>query len=152
MEASPCRRRLLFPASAEVFPAPGKSPPLPRQKMTTKDTFAVNIVGKTSVKNNDLKERDFNIDAIAWSQERGIIDPYAGRNDIEKRVIKAVRMKNLKDDPVRMLRAYRIAAELGFQIEENTRKYIKHHSKEITRAARERITDEFYTTLNNINS
>ena len=102
--------------------------------------------------NNDLKERDFNIDAIAWSQERGIIDPYAGRNDIEKRVVKAVRMKNLTDDPLRMLRAYRIAADLGFQIEENTRKYIKHHSEEIFRAARERITEEFFTTLNNINS
>ena len=101
---------------------------------------------------NDLKERDFTIDAIAWSQETGIIDPLSGRKDIEEGVIKAVRMKNLRDDPLRMLRAYRIAAELGFQIEENTRKHIKHHSQDISKAAYERITDELFKTLNNKNS
>ena len=102
--------------------------------------------------NNDLKGRDFTIDAIAWSPKTGIIDPFSGRNDLNKRIIKAVMIKNLLKDPLRIIRAYRIAAELGFKIETNTRKYLKIYSPKITKAASERITEEFFKILSNKNA
>lgn len=101
--------------------------------------------------NNDLKRRDFTIDAIAWSPKTEIIDPFSGRNDLNKRIIKAVMIKNLLNDPLRIIRAYRIAAELGFKIETNTRKYLKIYSPKITKAASERITEEFFKILINKN-
>ncbi|MEK7823181.1 MAG: hypothetical protein AAB228_02975 [Nitrospirota bacterium] len=101
--------------------------------------------------NNDLKGRDFTIDAIAWSPKTEIIDPFSGRNDLNKRIIKAVMIKNLLNDPLRIIRAYRIAAELGFKIETNTRKYLKIYSPKITKAASERITEEFFKILTNKN-
>jgi poly(A) polymerase len=129
-----------------------------KTKMGYSDSSSVNqreVIDFSYLKDtiyNDLKERDFTIDAIAWSQETGIIDLLSGRKDIEEGVIKAVRMKNLRDDPLRMLRAYRIAAELHFQIEEKAKKYIKNHSQDISKAAYERITDELFKILNNKNS
>src|SRR3989338_4725643 len=97
--------------------------------------------------NNDLKERDFTINAIAWSPKTGIIDPFSGRKDLNKRIIKAVMIKNLLNDPLRIIRAYRIGAELRFKIETNTRKYLKIYSPKITKAASERITEEFFKIL-----
>lgn len=101
--------------------------------------------------NNDLKGRDFTINAIAWSPKTGIIDPFSGRNDLNKRIIKAVMVKNLLNDPLRIIRAYRIGAELRFKIETNTRKYLKIYSPKITKAASERITEEFFKILINKN-
>ncbi|HDK17138.1 MAG TPA: CCA tRNA nucleotidyltransferase [Nitrospirae bacterium] len=99
--------------------------------------------------NNDLKERDFTVNAIAWSPDKGIIDPLKGREDIKKGIIRAVRMKNLGLDPLRTLRAYRIAAELGFKIEKKTRKYLSYHSKKLFTTASERITEELFKLLSN---
>lgn len=102
--------------------------------------------------NNDLKERDFTINAIAWSPETGIIDPFGGRKDLNNHIIKAVRVKNLTDDPLRVIRAYRIAAELGFKIEAHTRKYLKRYSKGFAKVAPERITEELFKILSNENA
>jgi len=98
---------------------------------------------------NDLRRRDFTVNAIAWSPETGIIDPFEGRQDIKKRVINAVRIRNLIDDPLRILRAYRIASELGFRIENHTRRYLRQYSKGLAKVASERITDEFFKLLSN---
>ncbi len=100
----------------------------------------------------DLKERDFTINAIAWSPLTGIIDPFEGRKDLKKRIIKVVLPENLSKDPLRILRAYRIAAETGFKIETNTRKYLKLYAKYISKVAHERITEEFFKILSNMNS
>jgi len=99
--------------------------------------------------NNDLKERDFTIDSIAWSPKTGLVDLFGGRKDLENHIIKAVRIKNLTDDPLRIIRAYRIAAELGFRIDGNTRKYLKRYSKSLAKVASERITEEIFKILNN---
>lgn len=100
----------------------------------------------TSV-NNDLMRRDFTINAMAWSPETGIVDTFKGRNDLASRTLKAVRMKNLTQDPLRIIRAYRIAAELGFEIEKLTRKNLKKNSGKLAGVASERITDEFFKFL-----
>lgn len=101
---------------------------------------------KTSI-NNDLSRRDFTINAMAWSPETGIVDTFGGRNDLANRTLKAVRMKNLTQDPLRIIRAYRIAAELGFEIEKRTRKNLKKNSGKLAGVASERITDEFFKFL-----
>jgi tRNA nucleotidyltransferase/poly(A) polymerase len=114
-----------------------------------------NILDFTRLKypiEKDLRERDFTVDALAWSQNTGIIDPCAGSADLKRKLIKAVRMRNFLQDPVRLLRTYRIAAELGFQIDKKSRKYIKNYAKNIGKVARERITEEFIKILNEENS
>lgn len=101
--------------------------------------------------NNDLKERDFTINAIAWSPETGIIDPFGGRKDLNNHIVKTVRIKNLTEDYLRVIRAYRIAAELGFKIENHIRKYLKRYSKGLATVAPERITEESFKILSNDN-
>lgn len=105
----------------------------------------------TSV-NNDLRRRDFTINSMAWSPETGIVDTFRGRNDLASRTLKAVRMKNLTQDPLRIIRAYRIAAELNFKIEKITRKNLKKHSGKLAGVASERITEEFFKFISNDNA
>lgn len=67
-----------------------------------------------------LRYNDFTMNSIAFSAEKGFIDPYNGITDIHKRRLKCVGnpVDKLKEDPVRILRAVRFEAELGFVIEE----------------------------------
>jgi tRNA nucleotidyltransferase/poly(A) polymerase len=97
---------------------------------------------------NDLARRDFTINAIAWSPDRGIIDPFGGVNDITSMVIKAVKPSNLADDPLRVLRAYRIATVKGFAIEKDTIRYLKTYASGLQHIASERITEELFRILN----
>lgn len=96
----------------------------------------------------DLSKRDFTINSIAWSPLMGIIDPYNGLNDIGKRIIKCVSIENLNFDPLRIIRAYRFAAELNGTIETNTRNALKLLNSKINTVASERITLEFFNLLN----
>ncbi len=96
---------------------------------------------------HDLKQRDYNLNAIAWSPETGIVDPLNGIEDINRKMIRAIDRSNLLDDPLRLLRAYRIAAQLGFEIDKDTRKIIKECSSEILRTAPERVTEEIFKLL-----
>jgi len=96
----------------------------------------------------NLAQRDFTINAMAWSPARGIIDPFGGRDSLRTKVIKAVRPSNLADDPLRVLRAYRIASEKGFVIEKNTKKYLRQYAGDLSNVASERITEELFRILN----
>ena len=102
--------------------------------------------------NKDLTQRDFTVNAIAWSPETGIIDSVDSIKDLKNHIIRAVRMKNLANDPLRVIRAYRIAAEQGFKIEHKTRRYLRHYSKRLDKVASERITEEFFKILSNENA
>jgi tRNA nucleotidyltransferase/poly(A) polymerase len=99
----------------------------------------------------DLSKRDFTVNAIAWSPHTGIIDPYKGLEDIKKRKIRSLSDKNLISDPLRILRAYRFAAELNGTIEECTRKSIKILHERIKKTSPERITFELFHLLNSGN-
>lgn len=96
----------------------------------------------------DLSKRDFTINAIAWSPSSGIIDPYHGIKDIQKRRIHSLAKENLIADPLRMLRAYRFAAELNGYIEKRTRNSIKMLHNTINETSSERITLELFNLLN----
>jgi tRNA nucleotidyltransferase (CCA-adding enzyme) len=91
----------------------------------------------------DLKRRDFTINAIAYHfPSQTIIDPLQGLKDLEKQVIKMVSCDNLKDDPLRLLRAYRQSAQLNFKIESETKLTIKELSPLIKKVAAERVQTE----------
>ncbi len=96
----------------------------------------------------DISKRDFTINAIAWSPSEGILDLYKGLEDIKKRKIRSLSEENLVNDPLRMLRAYRFAAELNGSIEKKTRKMIKRLHNMIKNVSSERITLELFNILN----
>lgn len=97
---------------------------------------------------DDLNHRDFTMNAIAWSPEKGIIDPLDGTFDIEKCTVRAISERNFMDDPLRLLRAYRFAGELGWLIDRGTRKAIRKLKNSIKQCATERITLEIFKLLN----
>lgn len=96
----------------------------------------------------DVSERDFTVNAIAWSPDTGIIDRAGGVDDIKKQRIKAVKEENIIQDPLRILRAYRLSAQLGFTVERDTRSVLKRYAAHLNTASAERVTDEVYKLLN----
>lgn len=97
----------------------------------------------------DLGRRDFTINAIALSANKKIIDPFEGQEDIKKKTVRAVGnpTDRFAEDALRMMRAVRIATELGFVVEENTFEAIKMHSESIKHISWERIRDELFKIL-----
>ncbi len=88
---------------------------------------------------DDLARRDFTINAIAMHAE-SIVDPFEGRRDIEARIVRAVgeAKERFREDPLRMLRAARFAAQLDFTVEPATAAAIGHGAPRILTVARER--------------
>jgi tRNA nucleotidyltransferase/poly(A) polymerase len=91
----------------------------------------------------DLSTRDFTINAIALPVDDGEpVDPYAGRRDLERRVLRAVSPTVFEDDPLRLLRAVRLEDELGFQLDDATAALVRAHAQLVSRPAGERILGE----------
>ena len=93
----------------------------------------------------DLENRDYTINAIACKIEKNksiLIDPLGGLEDLDKKIVRTIGEKNILDDPLRILRAYRFSAQLGFSIEDKTLKLIEKHKSLITMVSIERITQE----------
>ncbi|MCD8238954.1 MAG: CCA tRNA nucleotidyltransferase [Clostridiales bacterium] len=97
----------------------------------------------------DLSRRDFCMNAIAYSPKEGYIDPFGGRNDIKSGIIKGVGDPNLRfnEDALRMLRAVRFSAQLGFKIEENTYDALKKNAELIKNVSMERVAAELLRLL-----
>lgn len=97
---------------------------------------------------DDLKRRDFTINAIAYDGNK-IIDIFNGQTDIKNKIIRTVGDpdERFQEDALRLIRAIRFASEFGFFIEENTLKSIKKNSHLIEKISWERIRDEFLKIL-----
>ncbi len=96
----------------------------------------------------DLSQRDFTINAIAWDcHSHELYDPHHGRQDLETQTIRMVLFENLRADPLRLLRAYRLAAQLGFTIELPTRQAIQYLAALIIHIAPERVQNELALLL-----
>ncbi|MDP3778907.1 MAG: HD domain-containing protein [bacterium] len=93
----------------------------------------------------DLSRRDFTINAMALTLTGDVIDPFDGRSDLEKKLIRSVGdpLRRFDEDALRMMRAVRFTAQLGFEIEEKTKHAIGKLSHTIEFIAHERIRDEF---------
>jgi len=91
----------------------------------------------------DLSRRDFTINAIAYNRE--ILDRVGGISDLKNKIIRAIGnpRERFGEDPLRILRALRFAAELGFNIEAGTEKAIFADAALIEKVSKERITAEF---------
>ncbi|MCI5108701.1 MAG: HD domain-containing protein, partial [Candidatus Pacebacteria bacterium] len=84
--------------------------------------------------------------AIAYDIEEGsILDLYKGQNDIKDKVVKTVGNpdERFREDALRLLRSIRLSAELGFEIEKDTRESIEKNSKLLANISKERISEEF---------
>ena len=97
----------------------------------------------------DLKRRDFTINAFAYDPESGIVDLFDGLSDIEKRLIRCVGDPDERfgEDALRIMRAIRFSAQLSFQIEKHTEEAVRRHAKRLSLVSVERIRDEFEKTL-----
>jgi poly(A) polymerase len=97
---------------------------------------------------DDLTQRDFTVNAMAYSLgESRLIDPLQGQKDLAYGLIRMVSNTSFKKDPVRLLRAFRFAAVLGFAIEPNTLKSIRSNAGLMTTSAGERIRAELFKLL-----
>ena len=94
---------------------------------------------------DDLARRDFTVNAMAYSPERGIVDLFGGEEDIQKGVIKCVGNPDLRfnEDGLRIMRALRFAAVLGFEIEKETSESIHRNKHLLENISAERIYSEF---------
>ncbi len=91
----------------------------------------------------DLGRRDFTANAIAYNPHTDqLIDPLQGYSDLQKHLLRMVSAENLREDPLRLLRAYRQAAQLGFAVDEKTRGVIRQLAPLLKQIAAERVQSE----------
>ncbi|MCS7313235.1 MAG: HD domain-containing protein [Acidobacteria bacterium] len=145
---------------------PNVLPPTPYARSTDRWVDVVFFEGPIG---HELARRDFTINAMAieWTgpvlshgswlmgddyepsaiRPEAVIDPWGGRSDLERGILRVVRPENLWDDPVRIVRAYRLAAQLGFQIEPTTRQYLALEMPALTTVPGERLHVEILKWL-----
>lgn len=97
----------------------------------------------------DLCRRDFTVNAMAYSHNKGIVDLFGGRKDLQNGIIRAVgdAKKRFDEDALRMLRAVRFASQLGFKIDDDTFEAIKEKAKLLSNVSKERIFVELNKSL-----
>ena len=106
-------------------------------------------VSYTSNLLEDLKRRDFTINAMAYNEENGLVDAFEGAEDLKQGIIRCVgaAKERFTEDALRMLRALRFAAQLGFTIEEATREAVTELAGNLKKVSAERIQVELTKLL-----
>lgn len=97
----------------------------------------------------DLKRRDFTINAMAYNPEKGLVDLFGGRRDLEAGIVRCVGnpVERFTEDALRILRAVRFSAQLGFEIEEETKRAMKALAPNLKNISQERIQAELNKLL-----
>ncbi len=97
----------------------------------------------------DLKRRDFTINAMAYNKRVGIVDAFSGKEDLKHGIIRCVgkATERFCEDALRILRAIRFSAQLGFEIEEETKKAIEQIAPNLLKVSKERIQVELVKLL-----
>lgn len=97
----------------------------------------------------DLSRRDFTVNAMALDRDGTVIDPFGGREDLERGIIRCVGEadRRFSEDALRMLRAVRFAAQLDFEIEENTAAALRRNARRAEKVSGERIKTELEKIL-----
>lgn len=139
-----------------LMPDPDKSSGFEGYEVTTyridgeyKDGRHPDKVIFTPSLHEDLARRDFTINAMAVNAGGDLVDDFSGLEDLEKKVIRAVgnAEHRFEEDALRMLRALRFSAQLGFCIEESTRQAVCKLSERIRHVSKERIAVELTKLL-----
>jgi poly(A) polymerase len=122
-----------------------------KQKMlrvVTQDRFFDIMPVNGSSIDDDLRLRDFTINAMALDLSSGrLIDPLAGQKDLTAKIVRMASREGFRRDPVRLIRAFRMAAAFDFRIDHKTRAAIAADAHLIQKSAGERIRDELYKIL-----
>lgn len=97
----------------------------------------------------DLKRRDFTINAMAYNEEQGLVDLFDGIGDIERKVLRCVGdpAERFREDALRMMRAVRFSAQLGYEIEERTEEAMAKLAGTLEKISAERIATELVKLL-----
>lgn len=97
----------------------------------------------------DLKRRDFTINAMAYNPSRELVDLFGGMEDIDRKIIRCVGdpLERFTEDALRIMRAVRFSAQLGFTIEDETRKALKVLAPNLKHVSAERIQTELVKLL-----
>jgi poly(A) polymerase len=124
---------------------------LKKKKKKTELDFSA-LQGKDIIE--DLRQRDFTVNSLAIDLEElalpgnpRVIDPLDGLEDLKRKILRANSEESLRQDPLRMLRAFRFASTLKFSVEEKTLKMIHRDRELVRRSAGERIRTEFFMAL-----
>lgn len=98
---------------------------------------------------NDLKRRDFTVNAMAYNEEDGLVDNFNGIEDLNNHIIRCVGnpIERFNEDALRMLRAIRFASKLSFQIDKNTYDAIIEYKQNLSNISKERIQTELTKIL-----
>ena len=108
-----------------------------------------NAVSFTGSLEEDLARRDFTINAMAYHMERGIIDPFHGQEDLEKKIVRAVgkAKDRFAEDALRMMRGIRFSAQLDFSLDEEAYLGIESLKESLENVSKERIAVELWRLL-----
>ena len=106
-------------------------------------------VNFTSLLSEDLKRRDFTINAMAYNEKQGLVDLFGGQEDLRNRIIRCVGNpeERFNEDALRIMRAVRFSAQLGYEIEENTKAAIKKLAHTLEKISIERVQVELVKLL-----
>ena len=113
-------------------------------------SFQLDLSSMRGTIEEDLSKRDFTINAMAvdlthFENNSPVIDPFNGYNDLNDKMIRAVSSTSFEDDPIRLLRALRFAAEFDSDIDRSTELLISTHAHLANKVAGERIHEELCT-------
>lgn len=107
-----------------------------------------NVVFTSSLE-EDLKRRDFTMNAMAYNNKTGLIDLFGGQKDMKNCLIRCVgnSAKRFTEDALRMMRAVRFSGQFGFEIERDTKKAICQYADDLEKISKERISIELQKLL-----
>lgn len=120
-----------------------------RSETTYKDHRHPDRVEFVSSIIEDLRRRDFTINAMAYHPNTGLIDPFGGKKDLSLKIVRCVgdASQRFQEDALRMIRAHRFCAKLGFTMDKTTQEALHQNSKLIQWIAVERIDKELKEIL-----
>jgi len=114
----------------------------PRKEVSTgpgRHDFEIVADASLSVE-DDMRRRDFTVNAMARRLSTGeIVDPLGGRDDLERRVLRAVSSTSFAEDPLRLVRALRFVSQLGFELDEQTLQQMRHEAPAVQLVSGERV-------------
>ncbi len=157
--ASPAEVKALFPKTVDTGIAHGTVTVLLNREGFEVTTYRVDgtyedfrhpkEVTFTPDLNEDLKRRDFTINAMAYNDTYGLIDAFDGAADLDRKIVRCVGApkERFSEDALRMMRAVRFGAQLGFTVEEQTRSAICALAPTLKKISAERIQSELVSLL-----